>query len=367
MERLPQLIIILCLFLTALSSVDARVKSVFVFGDSLFDPGNNRYIKNCTLQANFRPYGSSFFHHPTGRFTNGRTVADFIAQFLGIKFQRPYQELVHRILPMRHHHKRLLHNGLNFASAGSGLLRDTNKDAKVTPIQVQLQQFQSLIAQNHIHKNQTSKSLFFIGSGGNDVFTYFVYPGASKMTPRTYVRAMLREMVHTTGKIYKNGGRRFAFFSIGPMGCIPGRVLIRGASLTQCTHKMDLMVKYYNAGLKRFVSKIPRLFPGAIGVYAAVFDTANKYLDNPKIYGFADVTRACCGAGPLNGQLQCGLRGYTMCLTPNAYFFWDYFHPTEHTYGLISKAFWAGGKEEVWPINLKALSILTRNITLPIP
>lgn len=63
-----------------LALVDAHIKSIIIFGDSQFDAGNNPFNKNCTIQANFKPYGSKYFHHPTGRFTNGRTVADFICK-----------------------------------------------------------------------------------------------------------------------------------------------------------------------------------------------------------------------------------------------------------------------------------------------
>ncbi|KAD2804237.1 hypothetical protein R6Q59_030245 [Mikania micrantha] len=361
MERLPQLILILGVFLTALASVDANVKSVFVFGDDQFDPGNNRFIKNCTFQANFRPYGSSFFYYPTGRFTNGRTIADFIAQFLGIKFQRPYQD-VHRQLP-KDRRKGFPQNGLNFASGGSGLLQGTNKDKVVTSIQAQLQQFHSLISHKRLHKNQIEKSLFLLGSGGNDIFSYFLLHGTSKITiPRTYVHAMLKEVARFTSQIYKYGGRRFVFFSIGPIGCIPGRVLIRGASTNHCNDQMNSMVEYYNAGLKSLVYKIPVMYPGAIGVFGSMHDTTMKYHNNPESYGFADVTHACCGDGPLNGMLQCGLKGYKMCVNPDGHFFWDYFHPSEHTYGLVSKDFWAGGNEDIWPMNLKTLAY---NITSP--
>lgn len=62
----------------ALAKSSPAVPAIFTFGDSVFDAGNNHYKKNCTAQADFPPYGSSFFHRPTGRFTNGRTVADFI-------------------------------------------------------------------------------------------------------------------------------------------------------------------------------------------------------------------------------------------------------------------------------------------------
>ncbi|KAK1416087.1 hypothetical protein QVD17_31875 [Tagetes erecta] len=357
MERSSQLILFLGVFLMTLALVDANaksVKSIFAFGDSQFDPGNNKYVKNCTLQANFAPYGSAFFHYPTGRFTNGRTVVDFVAQFLGIKFQKPYQEVKRRlsmgslkVFPV---------NGLNFASAGSGILPHINNDKGVTSLQVQLKQFHGLVAHKHLHKTQISNSLFFIVSGGNDVFSYFLFPGVSKMTPRTYVRAMLKEIVRFTSKIYRHGARKIVFFSIGPVGCLPGRFLLRNASIAQCHDKMNIMARYYNTGLKRFIYRIPRMFPGAIGVYAASYDTSIKYRENPKIYGYTNINEACCGGGPLNGVLQCGLKVYKMCMTPNRYFFWDYFHPSEHTYGLISKAFWEGGKEEIWPINIKTLS-----------
>ncbi|CAN1138156.1 GDSL esterase/lipase 6 [Linum perenne] len=69
--------IALLLYAATFSSVLGLVapRAVFTFGDSIFDAGNNHFNNNCTAQADFPPYGSSFFHHPTGRFTNGRTVA----------------------------------------------------------------------------------------------------------------------------------------------------------------------------------------------------------------------------------------------------------------------------------------------------
>lgn len=54
---------------------------LFIFGDSLFDAGNNNYI-NTPFQSNFWPYGETFFNFPTGRFSDGRLIPDFI----GTKF-----------------------------------------------------------------------------------------------------------------------------------------------------------------------------------------------------------------------------------------------------------------------------------------
>ena len=57
--------------------------ALFVFGDSIFDPGNNNYINTiASFQANYFPYGESFFKYPTGRNSNGRLIPDFIGKFI---------------------------------------------------------------------------------------------------------------------------------------------------------------------------------------------------------------------------------------------------------------------------------------------
>ena len=55
--------------------------SLFIFGDSFLDAGNNNYINTTTLdQANFCPYGETHFGFPTGRFSDGRLISDFIGE-----------------------------------------------------------------------------------------------------------------------------------------------------------------------------------------------------------------------------------------------------------------------------------------------
>jgi hypothetical protein len=59
-----------------------RHVAMFLFGDSIFDSGNNNYINvNVSYRANYWPYGETFFHYfPTGRFTDGRLIVDFIGK-----------------------------------------------------------------------------------------------------------------------------------------------------------------------------------------------------------------------------------------------------------------------------------------------
>lgn len=63
------------------ASIGAQVPAMFVFGDSLVDDGNNNYLASIA-KANYYPYGIDFFQGPTGRFSNGKTVIDFLCDSL---------------------------------------------------------------------------------------------------------------------------------------------------------------------------------------------------------------------------------------------------------------------------------------------
>lgn len=60
---------------------EPQVPCYFIFGDSVFDAGNNNYLQS-QAKANYLPYGIDFPQGPTGRFTNGKTIGDFIGTFL---------------------------------------------------------------------------------------------------------------------------------------------------------------------------------------------------------------------------------------------------------------------------------------------
>lgn len=88
MERPSSVFLILVLHVVLIStSCGSRSErprknvALFVFGDSFLDAGNNNYINTTTLdQANFWPYGETYFKFPTGRFSDGRLMSDFIGK-----------------------------------------------------------------------------------------------------------------------------------------------------------------------------------------------------------------------------------------------------------------------------------------------
>jgi len=56
------------------------VPALYVFGDSTVDAGNNNNLKTLA-KANKFPYGIDFNNCSTGRFSNGKTIADIIGNF----------------------------------------------------------------------------------------------------------------------------------------------------------------------------------------------------------------------------------------------------------------------------------------------
>jgi hypothetical protein len=74
------------LFVSIVSSESQcrNFESIISFGDSIADTGNLLGLSdhnNLPMSA-FPPYGETFFHHPTGRFSDGRLIIDFIGTSL---------------------------------------------------------------------------------------------------------------------------------------------------------------------------------------------------------------------------------------------------------------------------------------------
>ncbi|CAH9067978.1 unnamed protein product [Cuscuta epithymum] len=89
------------------------IPAIIAFGDSIIDQGMNNYIP-AIAKCNFPPYGDDLpGGNPTGRFSNGKTAIDIIAEELGVKeLVPPYLDPNLQIEDLK--------TGVSFASAGSG-------------------------------------------------------------------------------------------------------------------------------------------------------------------------------------------------------------------------------------------------------
>ncbi|KAF3671699.1 GDSL esterase/lipase [Capsicum annuum] len=113
--------ILMILNFIKLVQAESRVPCFFIFGDSLLDNGNNNNL-NTTARANYPPYGVDFPGGPTGRFTNGRNMADILAHVLGFgNFIPPFASASGSDILQ----------GVNYASGSAGIRNESGSHLMV--------------------------------------------------------------------------------------------------------------------------------------------------------------------------------------------------------------------------------------------
>ncbi|PSR85323.1 GDSL esterase/lipase [Actinidia chinensis var. chinensis] len=175
-----------------------KVPAMYVFGDSLVDVGNNNYLKISLVKADFPHNGVDFpGKKSTGRFSNGKNAADFIAEKVGlVTSPPPYLSLLSKsdkgnAFPI---------TGVSFASAGAGIFNGRDELLRQSiPLTEQVEHY-TKVYENLVQKlgsaaaqDHLSKSLFTVVIGSNDVLGFF-NPGsdqAKKTTPQQFIDIMI--------------------------------------------------------------------------------------------------------------------------------------------------------------------------------
>ncbi|CAI9108825.1 OLC1v1008519C1 [Oldenlandia corymbosa var. corymbosa] len=256
--------------------------TLFVFGDSLFDPGNNNYINTTTyFQANFSPYGETSFKHPTGRFCNGRIIPDFIAEFANLPLIPPFLE------PKHHRHQ--VAYGFNFASAGAGALSETNCGL-VIHLHKQLKNFKKVRKQMkaELGESGTNKVLgnavYLLSIGSNDYFS--PSPSFGSFPPDEYISMVIGNITTVIQEIYDKGGRKFGILNLGPLGCLPvSRAKnVTGGGDGSCDPQANDVVELHNYGLAMSLLQLQAQLQGFRYSLFDSFSAALAAQSNPTKY-----------------------------------------------------------------------------------
>ncbi|TXG60339.1 hypothetical protein EZV62_014912 [Acer yangbiense] len=305
-------------------------KALFVFGDSLFDPGNNKYLNDTKLKvvATMWPYGETYFKHPTGRVCDGRVVPDLIAQFAKLPILPPYlQPGTHRFT-----------DGANFASGRAGVLSETHPGT--IQLRLQLSYFKAVKESlkrkgDEKAKNVLNDAVYLFSIGGNDYFSFYqTYPNASQFYKGKFVKMVIANLTSVLKEIYDLGGRKIAFQNVGPLGCIPAMKTIDPKLGSACADEASSLARLHNRYLSIVLNKLESHLAG---FKYSIFDCYNAFGDrvnNPSKYGFKEGKAACCGSGAYRGG-NCGgitINGtklYQVCSNPGEYLWFDGVHPTE--------------------------------------
>ncbi|KAL2555180.1 GDSL esterase/lipase 5 [Forsythia ovata] len=358
MAKVAFFLILIFSFRASCSLIECRkAGAIFVFGDSFFDPGNNNYIKTTTLdRANFWPYGVTYFKYPTGRFSDGRLISDFIAEYAKFPLMEPY-------LQSRNYHQ--VYHGANFASAGAGVLPETFQGA-VIDLRTQLKYFKKevntarLIKKVGVFDSKTflSNAVYLFSIGTNDYISPFVLKNSSMLpSHREYVAMVIGNLTQVVRAIYKKGGRKFGFLNLGDLGCLPGlRILKQQNQLGGCFEEASTLAKLHNEALQNFLLEMKNHLTDFNHTLYDFNTYLRQILNRPSKYGFKEGKKACCGSGHFNGIFSCGgkregMKEFEVCKNPNEFIFWDSYHLTESVYKRMAHQMWSGPSKG--PYNLK--------------
>nr|WKU61930.1 acetylnorajmalan esterase 2 [Rauvolfia serpentina] len=311
--------------------------SIYQFGDSISDTGNYiRILPNgpAAAAANF-PYGITFPGIPTGRFSDGRLIVDFIARVLGLPLLNPYLQ-----------QNASFKNGVNFAVGGATALNSSVlaaagvqiPDIYLIPLSTQLNWFQTYLRSNCSSPTECSKkvqnSLFLIGNIGNNDVNYAL-PYRTIQEIEAYVPSIAKAVANATREIIRLGGRRIIVPGTFPFGCLPRNLYLfpnGDKDDLGCLRRLNDLSIYFNNLFQQALNSLRIEFPQAVIIYADYYNAFRFLLRNARALGFTSTLQSCCGiGGPYNFDLNrlCGFPGVPVCRNPREYIQWDGFHYTE--------------------------------------
>ncbi|KAH7851114.1 hypothetical protein Vadar_007476 [Vaccinium darrowii] len=318
-----------------LAQASGLAPALYVLGDSLLDSGNNNFLPTLA-KANFQPYGVNFPNGATGRFTNGRTVADFIAEFLGLPMPPPF---------MSFRNSGVL-TGLNYASGSCGILPETgNFMGKCLKLDDQIDMFGETVKYDlSKHHGSTeelseylSKSIFLVSTGSNDYINNYLepnlYDSSKRYSPQAFAQLLTDSLSQKLERLYQLGARKVVMFEIGPVGCMP-TITRQYKHNGQCVEEFNKLVSLFNDQLATILNNLTSTLPGSTFVLGHVHWLGYDAITNPSTYGLRDVSDACCTTWA-NGTSGC-IPELQPCTPTDNHYFWDAFHLTEAVYSVIA-------------------------------
>lgn len=323
------------------------------------DNGNNNQLQSIA-RADYLPYGIDFPNGPTGRFSNGKTTVDVVAELLGFDdYIPPYatargQEIL---------------RGVNFASAAAGIREETGQQlgGRIT-FSGQVKNYQNLVSDvvnilgdEDTAANYLSKCIFSIGLGSNDYLNnYFMplyYNTANQYSPDQYADVLIQQYTEQLQALYNYGARKFALIGVGAVGCSPNELAQNSQDGKTCVARIDSANQIFNSRLRGLVDQF-NSNSDAKFTYINAYGIFQDIINRPAAYGFRVTNAGCCGVGRNNGQITC-LPYQNACQNRDEYVFWDAFHPTEAANSIIGRrSYSAESPSDVYPVDIRRLAQL---------
>ncbi|KAK4440100.1 GDSL esterase/lipase [Sesamum alatum] len=333
-----------------------QVPCLFLFGDSQFDNGNNNLLLT-TAKANYPPYGIDFADGSTGRFTNGRTIADFLAQLLGFKKPVP---------PFATARGSDIIKGVNYASGAAGILEESgiqlgdriSLDRQLLNHRITIGRLSLVLVRNQSSLSvgdYLSKCLYVVNMGSDDYINNYLlpefYPTSLLYTPDRFAEILIQKFSGQLRTLYNSGARKVAVFGLGLLGCLPQELAMYPTNGSACVDFINNDVQLFDNRLKSLVDNLNSNLPNAQFIY---INSTSISSGDPSVIGIRVVNAPCCVVESRRTG-QCA-PNQVPCSNRNEYAFWDNFHPTEIVNrATASRAFNATEPSDAYPVDIRRL------------
>uniref|UniRef100_A0A6M2EIA2 SGNH hydrolase-type esterase domain-containing protein n=1 Tax=Populus davidiana TaxID=266767 RepID=A0A6M2EIA2_9ROSI len=336
-----------------------QVPCYFVFGDSLFDNGNNNYLTT-PVKVNYLPYGVDFPLGATGRCSNGLNIADTIAEQLG--FDSFITDFgvggVTNFL-----------DGVNYGSSGAGILDETgylSRDLFTMNIQLYNHKMvASRIAKQlggeDVAKKYLSKCIYVSDMGHNDYLNnYFLdtYNSSTIYTPDEYAKHLIKTYKTQLEELYSTGARKIAVFGLIRVGCMPSNKQKNPNELDSslCAYKLNNDVKIFNSQLQTMLEALNEKHKDAVFTYINSYEIDSEVTNA----GFKYTRESCCQVLE-SGAVPCQSLSVP-CANRSEYVYWDGAHFTEaKAWAFGKRAFKRRFPEDAYPYDISELVKLELN------
>ncbi|CAM8963847.1 unnamed protein product [Rhodiola kirilowii] len=301
---------------------------LFVFGDSYADTGN----WGKTVSPSWKkPYGISFPGKPSGRFSDGRVLTDYIASFLKIKSPVPYH--------WRKSNATVLKHGMNFAYGGTGVFTTYVAAPNMT---TQINEFQQILEDEVYTKQDLKSSVALVSLGGND-YGNFLATNSNTTEIYSFVTSVIKQLELNLRRIHGLGVRKIGITAIEPLGCLPS--ITASTYFRNCSERANLLAKFHNQLLNQAIEKLNESSSTFItlDLYNAFMSVFKKQGYEPGSSKSESILKPCCTG--TTSEYNCGsveksngTSMYTVCKNINSTFFWDTVHPAQSGWQAVYEA-----------------------------
>ncbi|CAN0899881.1 GDSL esterase/lipase At5g37690 [Linum grandiflorum] len=248
-----------------------------------------------TAKANFPPNGADFPTGATGRFSNGRNMADYIGTQVSQldSVARDLQTVYNATAAAA-----FLTRCVYFITIGSGMIA-----------------------------NQLDNLMF---------------------TDRSFIDRAVSEYVTYVQSLYATGARKFGFISPLQIGCSP---VARSRSPTRrCNARANSIAAAIPPRMEVAMSLLQDTNPDIMYSIGDTYSINADITNSPTLYGIRNVTAACCG----NGTTLCAPNS-TVCGDREGYLYWGPTQLSQSGSRLVIEAFFSENSRYTDPISFTEL------------